>query len=709
MSINSILSTALSGLNASQAALRQTSNNVANVNTDGYARTQVNITARNVAGEGLGVTSDQVVRITDRFLQAASLSAASDASSWQERSEVLDRIQAQFGTVDDDGSVFARLNKVFSDIGLAAQNPTSDVQKLASVTSVRNLFDELSRLDDQVRTARSDTQQQINQNVDRINQLLGQIQNLNQSISQGSLSGDATGAQNQQSALIDELSQLIDIRVDTSDTGTATIRTQNGVQLLGQTRVELQYSSGSGGAPGTNYSRITATNISGGSIDLQAAISGGSLHGLLQLRDGDLRDVQLELSELAAGAADTLNQAHNEAVAFPPPTNVQGRNTGLLGTDALNFSGKTAVAVANSAGQLVSRIDVDFDAGTLSVDGGPAIGIGTSVNGFTTALNSALGANGTASFTNGTLSINATGSNGIGFQQDGTTPSDRAGRSFAAFFGLNDLITSAKPNFFETGLSASDAHGFTAGQSLTFKVSTGDGRAVSDITVNVAGTSIQDMLNALNDPSTGVGRFETFALDASGKLVATPTTGAENYQVTLSGDSTSRGSTGISFSDLFGLGDAAQGSRTAALGLRNDIARNPDLLSLAKVDMSAATVIGNFVINGGDGRGGFDIQQAAEQSRQFNTAGSLSATSSTLSDFAGRLAAATGSRAASADQELQASQTLQTEADTRRANLEGVNMDEELANMTLFQQSYNAAARLIQAAKELNDTLINMV
>lgn len=709
MSINSILSTALSGLTASQAALRQTSNNVANVNTDGYARTQVNITARNVAGEGLGVTSDQVTRITDRFLQAASLSAASDASSWEARSDTLDRIQSQFGTMDDNGSVFARLNKVFSDIGLAAQYPTSAVQKMQAVNSAQSLFDEFSRLDGQIRTARGDVQQQVNQSVDRINELLGHIQGLNQSISQGTIAGDPTGAQNQQAALIDELSGLIDIRVDTNETGGAVIRTQNGVQLLGGIRVELQHSTGAGGAPGTDYGRITATNTAGGSVDLQAAISGGSLHGLLQLRDGDLREMQLELAELASGAADTLNQAHADATAFPPPTNVQGRNTGLLASDALNFSGQTFVVVTDNAGASVSQIKVDFSAGTLSVDGGAAIGIGSTIGSFTAALNSALGGNGTASFTGGQLSISATGSNGIGFSQSDAAPSDRAGRSFAAFFGLNDLVTSAKPTFFETGLSASDAHGFASGQSLTFSVATADGRAVSEINIPVAGANMQDMLNALNDPATGLGRFETFALDANGKLVSTPTIGAENYKVSLREDTTSRTGTDISFSGLFGVGDMAQGNRTAALGIRNDIARNPDRLALGKLALTSISVPGDIVISNGDGRGGFALQQAVEQARSFNTAGSLSASTSTLTEFAGRLAAATGSRAASADRELQAAQTLQTEADARRANLEGVNMDEELANMTMFQQSYNAAARLIQAAKELNDTLINMV
>ncbi|VAV87270.1 Flagellar hook-associated protein FlgK, partial [hydrothermal vent metagenome] len=115
MSINSILGNALSGLNASQNALRQTANNIANVNTQGYARTTAPAVARNIAGQSLGVSQADVTRITDRFLLSASLNASSDAASSQIRANTLDRIQAQFGTPGDAGSVFSRLNQVFSN------------------------------------------------------------------------------------------------------------------------------------------------------------------------------------------------------------------------------------------------------------------------------------------------------------------------------------------------------------------------------------------------------------------------------------------------------------------------------------------------------------------------------------------------------------------------------------------------------------------
>ena len=52
---------------------------------------------------------------------------------------------------------------------------------------------------------------------------------------------------------------------------------------------------------------------------------------------------------------------------------------------------------------------------------------------------------------------------------------------------------------------------------------------------------------------------------------------------------------------------------------------------------------------------------------------------------------------------------MQTEADSQRQSAEGVNLDEELINMTTYQQAYNASARLIQAAKDMYDVLTNMI
>ena len=45
----------------------------------------------------------------------------------------------------------------------------------------------------------------------------------------------------------------------------------------------------------------------------------------------------------------------------------------------------------------------------------------------------------------------------------------------------------------------------------------------------------------------------------------------------------------------------------------------------------------------------------------------------------------------------------------RRTSVEGVNLDEELANMMVFQQAYNAAARLMTTVQQMYDTLLEVV
>ena len=88
---------------------------------------------------------------------------------------------------------------------------------------------------------------------------------------------------------------------------------------------------------------------------------------------------------------------------MPAPAQLTGRNTGLdLPTAISGFTGKTTVAVTDAAGVIQRRVEIDFDAGTMSVDGGAATGF----NGgnFLNRLNTALGSQGSASFANGALS-----------------------------------------------------------------------------------------------------------------------------------------------------------------------------------------------------------------------------------------------------------------------------------------------------------------
>jgi flagellar hook-associated protein 1 FlgK len=74
-------------------------------------------------------------------------------------------------------------------------------------------------------------------------------------------------------------------------------------------------------------------------------------------------------------------------------------------------------------------------------------------------------------------------------------------------------------------------------------------------------------------------------------------------------------------------------------------------------------------------------------------------------DFSGSIArkAATAPAARTPPTRWPAKSTAQRQSE------EGVNLDEELINLTTYQQAFNASARLIQATKDMFDVLTNIL
>ena len=713
MSLSGILGNALSGLAASQAGLRAASNNVANVNTPGYARTQAQFQSRNVGGVAMGVEVVGISRIVDRHLQSASLRAISEAGGANIRADALDRLQSQFGKLDDAGSLFSRMNSAFSSISQASVDPTLSVSRLAVASDLQSFFDEASRLSNEVRNQRLEADSKISSTVQRTNEIINELYQLNTSVQNLSSSGgDTSGAENRQSELLNELSQYMDVRADYQADGRVVVRTTDGVLLLDNYPATMSYKPSGTGAYGVDYGNIFVQPPNGGAPQqLDSHITGGELRGLLDLRDKDFPEVALDLAELTAGAADALNAAHNNATAYPAPQTLSGRNTGLEGADLHNFTGATTLAVTDASGALVRRVDVDFDAGTLSVNGGAAAAIGNTVDSLTTAIDTALAGVGSASFSAGQLTISAdAATNGIATLQDEANPSDRGGRGFAHFFGLNDIVRSNLPGFFETGLTGAEQHGFTAGTELNFEVRSTDGNTVGavDLTM-VAGETFNDVIAALNNPVSGLGRYVTFTLGSDGQLDYAAKAGYEHLDLKLTGDNTARAGSGLAFSQIFGVGLEARAARAEAFDVDPDLRTNTGRLALGQLDISATTVVGDPVITAGDNRGGSALQAALTTARSFDAAGSMSATSASLQDYAARMAGTVGSRAARAESVANSAQVLADTAAAKRADVEGVNLDEELAAMTMFQQSYNASARMLQAAKEMTDTLMGII
>jgi flagellar hook-associated protein 1 FlgK len=70
------------------------------------------------------------------------------------------------------------------------------------------------------------------------------------------------------------------------------------------------------------------------------------------------------------------------------------------------------------------------------------------------------------------------------------------------------------------------------------------------------------------------------------------------------------------------------------------------------------------------------------------------------------LIAQIGVRSQSAQYAAGVSESIATSTETKRANQDGVNLDEEAANLLQYQQAYQASAKMIQVAQNLFDTLL---
>ena len=711
VSLNGIAASALSALQTSSAALGVVSNNVANINTPGYARRVVNEQTLSVGGQLMGVDIASVQRVVDQYLQQENLSASGSASQYDTQAGLFTQLNGLLGGPGDNQSLATGLTNLSSAFATASQAPSSSSSYTAVLNSLNGVASDISNVSSTISSLQAQVDGQVVSAIPSTNSLIQQIYSLNQQIKQATASGDTSSAlMDQRDVALNTLSQTMGIRISQQADGSDNVTTTDGINLVSNTYATLSYS---GGAQNGTYGNIQIQDIDpqsgqliGQAIALDPHLSSGSLKGLIDMRDQTLGSLAQSLGNFAQATEQAFNAQSNANAAYPPPTSLTGRDTGLLSSDALNFSGDTTIAVTDSSGNLVSRVDVDFDTGTLSVDGGAATSIGTTVGSFTAALNSALGANGSASFSNGQLSIAANGSNGVVVQDSATDPSSRGGTGFSQFFGLNDLFQSAAPSTLATGLSASDASGLAAGGQISLSLKGPDGDIVKQVSVTTtAGMTIGNVVSALN---SAMGGAATFTLNSDGSISTGTSALYPGYQLNVTGDTTQRGSTGMSFTQLFGIGANQLANQAASFSVTPAVTNAPQRIGLATPGITASTVAGDSVVVGGDNSGAIALQNVISQTRSFSAAGNIASQSASLSDYAAAFYQdlSTQSNTVTTNQTTQDDRLQQ--AQSQLASNSGVNLDEELTNLTTYQQAYSAGARILTVVDQLYSTLLQI-
>jgi flagellar hook-associated protein 1 FlgK len=699
---NSITSIATSGLSAAQTGIAATSDNITNVDTTGYVREVVNQSSASNQGQLSGVNVDGVTLAVNRYLENASYSASADVGQAQAVSSLLTQAQSLLGDPSASTGYFNQFGDVLSAFSAAANDPSSSLSATEAVNQVSQFLNQSQSVSSSIGALSTQADTSISSDVTQVNQLLSQISSLNSSITNATAAGNnASPAQDAQNSLITQLSSLIDVKVTSTSGGGVSLTNQSGQALVGYYGAATLSYTPSTSAP----SQVTIVQPGAGqSQTLQ--IQSGAIQGLLTLRNTTLPGVQDQLSEYVTQAVNAINQASNASSTVPAPQTLTGQPVSTDITTALTgFTGTTNVAVVNSSGVVQQQVAIDFTNGTITPSGGSAISF-TPAN-FVTQLNSALGGAATVSVTNNnTLSISATTTgNGVAIADSSTDPSQKSGEGFSQYFGLNNLITTSGVTNYATGLTTSSTNGFTGG-TLTVALTNSSGNLITNVPITIpSGGTIQDVLNSLNASNGGVGLYGQFSLNSSGELSFASTTTA-GATVSVVSDTSQWGSNGASISQLFGIGDEGLSSRINGFSVNANIAAQPSTIPFAQLNLSAASGVAALVP--GDGSGAQALANAGSTTQTFDTVAGLAGGKTTVNQYAAQLAGLLGEQSSAATSAVTNATAVQTEAQSRQQSAEGVNLDQELVNLTTYQQAYSASSRLITATTDMFTALMDM-
>lgn len=304
MSISGSLINALSGLTATSRLADIVASNTANSMTDGYARREVQLASRALAGEGAGVRVVGVTRDVNEIVQRDLRLANSAAAGADQRADFYARIETALGLPDDDYSLSAKLADFESALIEAASRPDSETRLNAVLLSAKAITDHLNAASKTLETIRTEADQKIADQVSTLNESLIRVDELNAQILAHRAAGrDATALMDQRDLLINQISEIVPVRTVMRENDQVALYTAGGAILLEGTPAEIGFdptgfisadmSLGSGSLSGlTLNGRPISTSDRG-------ILGGGSLGALFEIRDDLAPQAQTQIDAFA--------------------------------------------------------------------------------------------------------------------------------------------------------------------------------------------------------------------------------------------------------------------------------------------------------------------------------------------------------------------------------------------------------------------------
>lgn len=651
----SLLAIGKTGLYAAQAALATTGHNIANANVAGFSRQTV-VQATSAALDtgvgflGTGTEIAQIKRYSDNFLNTQVRSAQASTSgleSYYSQIKQIDNLLA-----DTTSGLSPAMQGFFKGVQDMAANRASVPSRQAMLSSAETLATRLQDLDSRLGEIRSGVNGEIEASVTAINTYGAQIAKLNEQIS--NFASSATRPPNdlldQRDQVVLELNKFVKATVTQGDNSSLTISIGNGQPLVvGNDSFQLAAM-----VSPTDLTRLEVGYQVGTKVAVlpDGALSGGKLGGVLEFRTETLDKAQSALGKIAIGMAFEFNAQHQLGLD-------QNGNPGqpffnvapaFVGASINNAKGTPADPAAELAAKVTdpSKLkDSDYEV-TFN---------GTSYKVVRQSDNAEVG----------TVTPAA----------DGT-----------ATFEVDGVEFNFKNN---------------ARNKDTFLVRpTIDGAANFNVLANDVSqiAAAAPVLTSMPMSNTGTGKI------SEGKVSKDFLTAPAALPVTLAFDETSGNLTGFPAGMVTVVNSNGASSQVDAANVKFD---NGSTYSFGGVSITMTGKPGNgdkfTIATNSSGVG--DTRNIAALG-ELQTKNIFNNGTATLTSSYAQMVSQVGNKTREVQVNAQAGNALLAQATGAQADVSGVNLDEEAANLIKYQQAYQASSKVMQIAGTIFDTLLSI-
>ncbi len=309
-----MLSIGTSATNSFKRALDVTSQNVANVSTEGYSRQRAEIVSNSPSSAGSqfigsGARVEGIERINAEYLQTQLASSQSLVSRYDTQVQLANQVEGVIASNDQGIQEF--MQRYFDSLQSLSNNPTSDTGRQMLIDEGNNLQSHVGNLISVLDETEYQVNAQIGGLTDEVNSRLETVQSLNAQIKSSNRVGIQAPNEllDQRDQAILELSQYMDIKTFPQENGTVDVHTANGrIPLLSDnsiTRLEADRSP----YGDDNRTELYVT-IGGQKQMIGNQITGGELGGVLDFRDNLLEKSKNDLGLMLNGLTASMNWQH---------------------------------------------------------------------------------------------------------------------------------------------------------------------------------------------------------------------------------------------------------------------------------------------------------------------------------------------------------------------------------------------------------------